>query len=829
MLVLAVALLSGAGMPPTDRPYTPPEDGLTRVHIDGDPSDWASYPAIYADPVGDSTGNVDITYVYSFTNDTYVYFLFEVAGEIGSYVQLDVDITTTNHREGQAYMINARPYENERPHIFRIEGKQLVDLGEQGDVAQGKAFEMRVPLEAFEGWDPESVAVRVMDGVCCGPRWITVDSTLPAKILHTEEVEPASAADLTAADSAFCRDETLAQPEAFKPISSISAPPGYRAEYFIAPSGLNAPSDVVVTPRGEILVASPQTAIHQVAPDGTVTTYAQLLVYSLDLDGEGTVYAYGMPTGEIYRLRPDGSSDVIARVPEAPYESTLAVAPEGTLYIGLNLFGDDTFSTSSILVVPPGGGATQTLVEGLESIIHALDVADGKLYATLGPSLVTVDPASGRTTPIARLPEEPSFHGLVVTDGGEAYVSTGNFSTAGHLYLVSPAGEVRTIATFEGNGLEGLALTPQGEILGTQRALGSLQAIDPESGSVRAVVPPNGLTTPKAMAISPCGELLTVNDESGRLTMATPDGRNRYLMTIVTFNPPTTHLAFAPAGWYVVGEAAPGFPSRLNRYLPNGSKETLVEDLPEVSGVAVGPDGSIYASSTLPDGQIIRLMPDGTREVLIDHLRTPQALALGDDGTLYAIIGGEGFGTVFATPFVGDTVISVGPDGSQAVLARLDHASALALGPDGLLYVAAGHEVYRIWPPGIAERFAEGFSEAFGLAFDVAGNLYVGDNRENAIVRISGFPASSLTVTVRDAITQLPLEGVRVRVVQSRPPFAGRMAITAADGTFSLPVAADLYDVTAWAEGYETTVLEGVEVEDQPVQITLTLKPLDDR
>jgi hypothetical protein len=91
----------------------------------------------------------------------------------------------------------------------------------------------------------------------------------------------------------------------------------------------------------------------------------------------------------------------------------------------------------------------------------------------------------------------------------------------------------------------------------------------------------------QALAVSPCGEVLSVNDQAGRLVLIMPDGRVSPFIQVISFQPPQTFLAFSPQGWYVVGESVPGFPSLLKRYLPNGVEQTLVYAIPAVSGVAV--------------------------------------------------------------------------------------------------------------------------------------------------------------------------------------------------------------------------------------------------
>jgi WD40 repeat protein len=298
--------------------------------------------------------------------------------------------------------------------------------------------------------------------------------------------------------------------------------------------------------------------------------------------------------------------------------------------------------------------------------------------------------------------------------------------------------------------------------------------------------------------------LLAVNDESARLTLAYPNGRNISFTRIISFQPPQTFVAFSAKGWYVTGESAPGFPSLVNRFQPNDSNETLAKDIEWVSGVAVAPDDSIYVSAT-KDGRIFHTLPDGTREILAEGLKYPEGLALSADGTLYAVVGGQGFSDVFPIPGTGDEVISITADGQITKLARLQDAAEIAIGPDGLLYVAAGNSVYRLSADGKAEVFTSGFQAARGVAFDIAGNLYVADDNGNNIARISGIDGEEVHGRVLDFSSGMPVTGAFVRVTRVSPPYMGQLAMTANDGTFSILALAGEYTVTGWADGYQVT------------------------
>ena len=706
----------------------------TEIVLDGDPSDWVDYD-ILTDSRFDARGDVEITWVRVFANDSYLYVLVEIdASGIGDYTQLDVDINPgyglpefmANARQGQSIL-----------NLGRFENGERFGIAIVGELAMGTAFEMRFPLRAFGDIVPEQVAVRVMGGTCCGPEWVTIDETSPTRVavIDEEEMPFLSRAELHSGNSAFCKcqEPTTDLEEA----SHVQVPAGYRAEYFVVPSGLNCPSDVAVTSTGTIYVTSRRNGqILGVSEEGIIAVYTDANVYSIDVDAGDRLYGYDMPSGEIFSITRNGQRR-IARVPETACESTLAVAPDGTLYIGHNFCAGDMFGVeATIYRIRSGGGEPEVLVEGWE-FVNALDVDDhGNLYGASANALFFINPRNGQTRQI-RGDTYASFHGLVAADDGTLYFSTGDFAESGGIFRVSPEGIVTELATFPGNGIERIALTADGSVIGAQRAIGGLQRIRP-NGTIEALVGPNGLTSPQSLAISPCGDVLVVNDEAGWSSIACADGTVRAFAKMCSFQPPQTHVAFSDKGWIAAGESAPGFPSLLNVYLPNGRHTTLSKTLDNVSGVAVAADGTIFASVT-GEGRIVSVSGNGTLHTVADGLQWPQGLALSPDGILYAIVGGEAHGGegVFTMPLTGDSVIQLNADGSTQTLAWLKGAAALAIGPDRVLFVVAEDAVYRIPAPWFAEPFATGFSEARGIAFDAQGRLYVADDFENSIIRIS--------------------------------------------------------------------------------------------
>jgi sugar lactone lactonase YvrE len=74
----------------------------------------------------------------------------------------------------------------------------------------------------------------------------------------------------------------------------------------------------------------------------------------------------------------------------------------------------------------------------------------------------------------------------------------------------------------------------------------------------------------------------------------------------------------------------------------------------------------------------------------------------------------------------------------EPLASGIPNATALALGPEGDLYVSSRYDgvIYRVNERGVVTPFAQGFGTATGLAFDARGRLYVGD-RQGTIHQVS--------------------------------------------------------------------------------------------
>jgi sugar lactone lactonase YvrE len=204
-------------------------------------------------------------------------------------------------------------------------------------------------------------------------------------------------------------------------------------------------------------------------------------------------------------------------------------------------------------------------------------------------------------------------------------------------------------------------------------------------------------------------------------------------------------------------------PARIHKVSPVGP--TTVGIVPQrPSSLAIGPNGNLYIADDMRN-QVLERLPSGTFEPVAGNgrvgfsgdgglattaqLNYPAGITFGPGGTLY--IADEFNGRIRAVSPAGIITTLAGSgeqtgwvtDGTPALDASLS-PTAMAFGPDGLMYVTTGPEVLRLDPNGTFTRVLgedanqdaglygiggpavdASTDDANGLAFDSAGNLYV--------------------------------------------------------------------------------------------------------
>jgi len=163
-------------------------------------------------------------------------------------------------------------------------------------------------------------------------------------------------------------------------------------------------------------------------------------------------------------------------------------------------------------------------------------------------------------------------------------------------------------------------------------------------------------------------------------------------------------------------------PVSIFRVRPNGARESFASGIVNPTSVAIGHDGRLYVSSRF-EGVVYQVEDDGEAKPYATDLGVACGMAFGSDGTLFV---GDRTGTIFK-------IDSRGHAKTFATLPASVAAFHLALGPDGMLYVAGPtlapyDAVYRVDANGAVTVLTQAFGRPQGLAFDPNDNLVVCSN-----------------------------------------------------------------------------------------------------
>lgn len=287
-------------------------------------------------------------------------------------------------------------------------------------------------------------------------------------------------------------------------------------------------------------------------------------------------------------------------------------------------------------------------------------------------------------------------------------------------------------------GANGIRTGPDGRIYVAQVSGSQISAIDVDSGDIETISPMGGdIIGPDDLVFDAEGNLYATEFTEGRVSVRRPDGQTR----VVYGDMPGSNPITIYQGRLFAGECRPG--GRIMELDVNGGPPRVVLDnVPMPNAMEVGPDGMLYipvmganeiwrvspeggspevvardlgvpdsvkfdaegfiVSTQVASGQVLRIDPrTGERTVLADIAPGLDNLTFVDDRLFVSSISGQ------INEILGDgKVRSLVPDG-------LNWPLGLAMGEDGVLFVADGGFTYTLRPGGqlncVGMLFTPGF------------------------------------------------------------------------------------------------------------------------
>lgn len=287
-------------------------------------------------------------------------------------------------------------------------------------------------------------------------------------------------------------------------------------------------------------------------------------------------------------------------------------------------------------------------------------------------------------------------------------------------------------------GANGIRTGPDGRIYVAQVSGSQISAVEPETGLIETISPMGGdIVAPDDLVFDADGNLYATEITEGRVSVREANGRTR----VVYGDMPCANPITMYRGRLFAGECRPDG-RILELDLDGGAPRVLLEHVPMPNAMEVGPDGMLYFP-VMGTNEIWRVNPEGgAPEVVARDLGVPDAVKFDSQGFIVStqVASGQvlridprtGERTVLADiapgldnlTFVGDRLFvssisgqinevlaggrlrSLVPDGLQWPL-------GLAMGEDGVLFVADGGFTYALRPGAEPQVTGMLFSEGF--------------------------------------------------------------------------------------------------------------------
>ncbi|MFM9105252.1 MAG: ScyD/ScyE family protein, partial [Chloroflexota bacterium] len=454
--------------------------------------------------------------------------------------------------------------------------------------------------------------------------------------------------------------------------------------------------------------------VDRIAPDGTVTTVWTGLtqVTGIAVGPDNTLYALemsagnGMPNGTGRLVRQTGAASSADVVTGLDLPVGLAAGPDGALYVSLPAIPAMPVEGAVLRVDPAAVQPMQYAAGALTarpcSGAAATAAGDGMAQHSMAPaSPASPEPAptqaAAGTASITRVASDlANPRAMAWGDDGALYVAqsgTGDSATS----TGPAAGVVRIEGSCPVSHGEGLpsSFDPFRDVLGTQDVLvrngevlalvattGALADMDPKrpngvykveaDGSTTLVADlttwlnanpvksPPGDRNPRGepfRMVANNGGIWFVDSNSGEVDQLSDDGAIVRVADTSEQHMVVTALAEAPNGGVYIGSLTPSphtdGTAKVMVVSANGTVADFWTGLTTVTGIAVAPDGSLWAlematGNDTPDGmrpntgRLVRQSGPDTLDVVVEGLNFPIGLDIGPDGALY--VAGPAYG-----------------------------------------------------------------------------------------------------------------------------------------------------------------------------------------
>lgn len=324
-----------------------------------------------------------------------------------------------------------------------------------------------------------------------------------------------------------------------------------------------------------------------------------------NLDGKGNLWVVDTRTGELSRVElASGRKTVVKQL--KPALDNLAIAPDGTIYVS-------NMADNSVEAYNPATGELRTLTSGKVAVPAGIKVAGDSLWVADIFGFRQVNLATGTTTDVFRMQASDLEYPFAVGVSSRQFALASWFT--GTVQLIDRA-TLKTDTMLHGFKAPYDAIPMEdGSVLVAELATGSITRASGAEFKDRKTVA-SGLGGPVQMILGTDG-LLYVTEAAGKLTRI--DLATGAKSEVASGLMLPEGVAQTPWGSLIVAETAA---RRLVEIDPsNGSRRTVADNLPigleagpgmpppyVVTGLSVGPDGSIYMSADR-NNAIYRIRP----------------------------------------------------------------------------------------------------------------------------------------------------------------------------------------------------------------------------